>query len=439
MSFRTILYSLLILLLATTFLPLPTAQAEALSFQDVLQQSIDASLDLKMAELDRRLSETDVMGARADYFPTVKAQTDIDYLDDLTGGQSTVTTVGTTVLPSGTRFQNAVTLSVNQTLFDFGARGHKVAMAKKDVLSKREIIRQTRRDIIVKLVDIYADALSAYTSIKAKEAVLPLYQQVFQMKQRLFTAGKASKVDIADEAIQVAQTLHDLQTYQDQFRQKLNDLSYFTKTQYNAEQTQLQGFDELTTDLPLSFQPEQTPEYRSYALQIAQKKEEMLYQRRQAWPSVSFYGSYSLYGFNKTSWPRAWGSFQNRLLDVGVALSVPIFDGLKNHSQVKKLELQIDRLQLERQKKLEDLQHEFQSFQADAKGAEAESMTQSLLTAESFKKMVLVDRLSVQQLIERSNFLKAQADWVNKHWEIEQRNIKRLAARKKLVILAASS
>jgi outer membrane protein TolC len=178
------------------------ADPRVLSLDEVIRKALDNSYELKIARVDVQISKTDVLTARSDYFPNIQARLNTEYLKDLDNTFRPVTSVGNTIIPSGTRFQNSMGLTLNQKITDFGARGQKVRMAKSEVRAKQAVYDQMLRDLKIKMIELYEDALTNYRSIKANEAILALAQQGYQMKKRLNAAGNTSAVDVVTEAIQ---------------------------------------------------------------------------------------------------------------------------------------------------------------------------------------------------------------------------------------------
>jgi outer membrane protein TolC len=161
------------------------ANAQELTLEAILQKAVATSPDLQIAHQDIEIGKADINIAKADYFPTIKAQWDTEYLRDLEKQVSPVVVVGNTFIPSGTRYQNSAGLSLNHTLIDFGIRKRKVQSAKADVLSKAAIYDQSVRDMKLKLMDLYSEALLNYKAMLAHQAILDLAKQGYQMKRRL--------------------------------------------------------------------------------------------------------------------------------------------------------------------------------------------------------------------------------------------------------------
>src|SRR5690606_35199085 len=120
------------------------------------------------------------------YFPQISARLNTERLNDLQKDFGSVVSVGDTVIPAGTRFQNSIGVGLYQKLFDFGARKHKLQMAKADTEARWAEYNQILRDLKIDLIDLYAKALTNYRALVTQQYVLALWQQSYQMKQRLY-------------------------------------------------------------------------------------------------------------------------------------------------------------------------------------------------------------------------------------------------------------
>ncbi len=412
-------------------------QAEVLSLDTVSQQALDTSYDLKIAHVDVQINYTDIKTARAEYYPNLKATLNTEYLKGLQSQFNPVTSVGNSVLASGTRFQNSIGVNFNQNLVDFGARHRKVAMAKDGTRSKAATYFQVLRDLRIKVIDLYTEALISYKAIHANEALLQLAQQNYQLKKRLYQAGTTSNVTVAEEAIEVAQALDNIALFKDQFKQHLENLSYYTHQAYITEETDLEDLkDESSPDEKLSLLVSQTPEARAYDALIAQKQHEIEYLKRQNLPQVSAYSYYNLYGYDQDKWGKAMGNLAQRTVSFGLSVNLPIFDGFKNQAAVEKAKLEQEKLRLQKAQKLAELQHQADLYQTQIEGCRVQFRTKATILNKTQDKLTMVKRLSDEQIVDQTQAIKEHMERIKKQVEVEKSLIQGIAALKKLKILA---
>jgi outer membrane protein TolC len=309
-------------------------------------------------------------------------------------------------------------------------------MAKHATDAKAAEYFQTLRDLRLKLLDIYTNALISYKALQANESLLALAQQGYQFKKRLYQAGTISNLDVADEAIQVAQTLDNIQEYKNQLQQHLQDLTYFTHTPYNPADIELTELQDAPDGHPILVDTTHSPEARMYNALIAQKRSEVAYLKRQYLPQVSLYSYYNLYGFDPDRWAKALNNLSQRTVSLGVSISMPIFDGMKNHAAIQKAELEQEKLVLQKEEKLAQLQHQAQQYQSQVEGYSVQLQTKARILNKTQDKLTMVNRLSDQQIIEQTQTIKEHMERIRKQVDVEKSLIQGISALKKLKILA---
>jgi outer membrane protein len=413
-----------------------TVQAATLDFNTALKRAIQQSYDLKIAQTDIGISQTGVTTARAEYYPTIQGRASIERQKGLQSQPGNVTTVGNTVLPSGTRFQSSIGLSLNHTLTDFGVRKRKLQIAKKDVLVKAHVYDQQLRDLKFSVVDAYAKALINYKSLKASEAVLTLTQEVFQMKKRLYQAKAIPKVDMAEEAITLAQGMDDIEVNKQKLSESLQALSALTREEYDPGELELLGFEDADLgSLPL-FDEQLTPESKVFNLQIQQKQSEVEFLKRQYLPQVSLYSYYNFYGYDVDQLGKAIQNMGARTISVGLSVNMPIFDGFKNKAAVQKAELEKQKLTLQRDDKLADLKNQAKVLATQAQAYSVQLRTKATILNKTQDKMSMLQRLSDQQMIEKSQTVKEHIQRIQRQVQVENSIIQGVAAQKKLQLLS---
>ena len=412
------------------------SSAEVLTLKQLTEQAIRHFYPLKISQIDVKINRTDIKSARSDYFPTIRTSVNIERLKSLQSNPTQVTTIGTTVLPTGTRFQNSISVSLNHTLIDFGVRKQKVAMAKHATEAKASEYSQILRDLKIKLVELYTDALISYKSMKANEALLTLAQKQYNLKKRLHQSGSISTVPVAEDAIQVAQSLDNIQVYKDQYSQKLQSLSYYTRENYDPQTTELEDLSEDTQDGTISVLLQHSPEARMYDALIAQKQSEISYLKRQYLPSVSWYSYYNLYGFDPNHFNQSVSSLSQRTVSLGLSMSLPVFDGFKNQAAIEKAQLEKEKLQLQKEDKLAQLQNQADLYQKQVDGYSVELNTKATILNTTQDKLTMMTRLSEQKIVDQTQAIKEHMGRIQKQVDLEKSMIQGVSALMKLKILA---
>lgn len=410
--------------------------AEVLTLKQLTEQAISHSYPLKISKIDVKINRTDIKAARADYFPTIRTSLNVERLKSLQSNPTQVTTIGTTVLPTGTRFQNSISISVNHTILDFGVRKQKVAMAKYATNAKASEYNQILRDLKIKLIELYADALISYKNLKSNEALLTLAQKQYSLKKRLHESGSISTVPVAEDAIQVAQSLDNIQVYKDQYNQKLQSLSYYTHQNYDPQTTELEDLSEESESASISIPLQHSPEAKIYDALIAQKQSEILSLKKQYLPSLSWYSYYNLYGFDPSHFNQSVSSLSQRTVSLGLSMSLPVFDGFKNQAAIEKAQLEKEKLKLQKEDKLAQLQSQADLYQKQVDGYTVELNTKATILNKTQDKLSMVTRLSEQKIVDQTQAIKDHMDRIQKQVDMEKSLIQGISALMKLKILA---
>jgi outer membrane protein len=413
--------------------------AEPLSLEQITQNALTRSFELKISAVDLALAKNEVKAARVDYFPVIRGNLNTEYQHSLQSQPSQVTTINNIVLPTGTRYQNSIGLNLNHTLLDFGARHYKLASARQGVTAKTLESARLKRELQLKLLDLYTDALISYKSKKAHEALFQLAQQQYLLKRRLQEAGHLSSVPAAEEAIQMAQHLDSIQVYNDQLAQKLQSLSYYTQDHYEAPSTELTDLVEDTPPDAIRITVTKSPDAHLYDALIAQKLAEISALKRQALPTVSWYSYYSLYGFNPDSWGKSVTDLSQRTVSVGLSVNLPIFDGFKNQTAIERVQLEKQKLQLQKEEKLAQLQNQADGYQQQADGYGVELKTKAVILNKTQDKLSMLTRLTEQKVVDSTQAVQEHMSRIQKQLDVEKSIIQHVAAVKKLKILAEGS
>jgi outer membrane protein TolC len=427
----------LLILCVMCKLSMDVAYGITLDFDQVLKQALHNSYDLKIAQVNIGISKTGVISARSEYFPVIQARASLERLKGLQTLPGNVTTIGTMVLPTGTRYQETVGLSLTHTLYDFGVRKRKLAIAKKDVQVNTSTYEQQLRDFKFSLIDAYVQALISYKSLKANEVTTLLAQDVFQMKKRLYQASVIPKTELAEEAINLAQALDNQEEARQKLAENLQALSGLTRQEYEPSDIEILNFqDEALKDLP-AFSQQLTPEAKMYEMKIKQKQDEVEFLKRQYMPQVSVYSYYNLYGYNIDHMSRALQNLGPRTVSMGLSVTLPVFDGFKNYASIKKAELEKQKLVLQRDQKLADLKNQARLLEKQAKFYSVQLKTKATIVNKTQDKMSMLKQLSDEQLVEKTQTTKAHIQRIQHQVEVESAMIQSLAAIKKLQLLAA--
>lgn len=412
-----------------------------LTYRNTLQKAMDNSFDLKMSKLDIDISKAELKGARADLFPTLYTQFNTEYNNGL-GNQSNINYVGNTVVSSYTQYRNLVSLGMQYNLFDFGAINKKVLMAKKDVESKKVSYDIQIKDLKLKILDLYTKILEVNNEIKTKSEILKVYEQIFHNKERLFVAGTSDKISVMDEAVKIARTQDDIENSQLELKKTLADLSSYTLQKYEVKKLDVLDFEEMNIpnatipvnnfqplqgkiaekDVDLSFNPDNSLEAKFYDFEIEKKKAEFEMYKRQRYPAFKLYTNYLLYGQDPNSYASSYSDFKQASIAFGISGTFAFFDGFKNRASKEKAALELQRLQFEKEKKLNDIRTAYEKSYGAYDSYNEDLVIKKDLLNKIKGKLSAVDRMLQNGLAEKNDLLNSKADLLTQEFEL-QKNI----------------
>lgn len=415
--------------------------AVELDYKNVQKTAIDNSFDLKLAQYDISMSKAQLKAVRADWYPTLSLQFNSEYNKDLSGGKGTYAYAGNTMITPYTQFRDMFYLTASYNLFDFGVQGRKVHIAKQEIAQKEINYNLQLKELKLKILELYAKAQQYNNTINTKSQILTLYENMFTNKERIYKSGMSNKLSVMDEAVKIAKIQNEIETSRLELKNTLEDLSYYTNTQYDISDISVKRLDESApydwslveengnallkskvdrNDYKISFIPDLTDESQYYDIEIDKKKAELSILKRQLLPSFKLYTAYSLYGQNPNNYYSSIQDIGQRSFIVGISSQYVFFDGFKNHANREKTKLEIEKLQVEKEKKLAELDNKYRKSYKSYESYNEELTTNKELLATVKEKLDAVNRLNTNRLIEQNELLSTKAELLNQEYELEQ-------------------
>ncbi|MCX5811151.1 MAG: TolC family protein [Proteobacteria bacterium] len=419
-----------------TFSPGLTFASQILDLDGVTERALENSHDVKLSSLDIHISRSMQKRAYSLYYPTFNARWNSEYVKDLSGGAPQVTAIGDTIISESTYYHNSLSVAASYNLFDFGSTRKKVFIAKKDVDVKMMVYIRQIRDIKIKVLNLYTDLLTSRKELEAKKELLSLYKELSLTKERLYFAGAISKIEMVDEALSVVKTLEAIDNLELRLKTVLQDLSFYTGEDYDANSVKVQEFEGCEQDYENSFNPEKSPEFRMYALEIEKKKAELDILKRERFPQFGLYSRYVWYGQDRNNYEASVNDIRDRNYFIGISATLPIFEGFKTNAEMEKTALEIERLKVEKQKKLAEL------INRHAKLNETRVMhirgleNQKDMLAKVEEKLSMTKRLAEQNVADLIELLNRRIELINQRLELTKTMITKVATIKELQMLS---
>ncbi len=418
------------------------AYADDLNYKEVMVNAVNNSFDLKMSAVDIDISNAQLKAVRADWYPTLSMQFNTEHNSDLANGRGNYAYAGNTMITPYTQYRNMLYLTLSYNIFDFGIQGKKVDIAKKELEQKKISYEIQLKDLKLKVLDLYTKTQQYTKEINTKTEIFSIYENMFHNKERMYKAGIDNKLSVMDEAVKMARAQNDIENSKLSLKNTLEDLSVFTQNKYDYENLTVNDINVQNTeyedyiipfdyenilqtsiekeDIRPYFNSQNSLEATYYDLEIEKKKSELSILKRQLLPTFRFYTGYSLYGQNPNNY---WGSVQDvgqRSLIIGISSNFVFFDGFKNKANREKTSLEIQKLVYEKEKKLAELQNQYEkSYQSYDTYTNELIIKQNLLNAVE-EKLLALERLHANKLAEQNELLSAKADLLNQKFELEQ-------------------
>ena len=332
------------------------------TLQDCIDYAMENNITLKKSQLKKQSATEDLKGAKAALLPTVSASTNqsLGYQPWKDTGMAYVTngTVNTKV--DKTSYNGSYSLSGQWTVWNGGRNTNTI---KLDRLAEQEAelsSRETANSIQERIAQIFSQILYLDESVKVNEQMLESSKKNEERGQEMLNVGKMSKADLAQLSAQRANDEYSI------VESKTQLMNYKLQMKQLLEITDETEFEvavpEIGDEMILAAIPALQTVYEEALLsrpeiersQLAVKGSEVSVSIAKAgWmPNVSVTGGVttSTNSLSGTGWGSQFKSNVNTQLGLGV--SMPIYDGRSTKTAVNKAKIQ----QLQARLDLQDLQ-----------------------------------------------------------------------------------
>ena len=332
------------------------------TLQDCIDYAMENNITLKKSQLQKQSATEDLKGAKGALLPTFSASTNqsLGYQPWKDTGMAYVTngTVNTKV--DKTSYNGSYSLSGQWTVWNGGRNTNTI---KLDRLAEQEAelsSRETANSIQERIAQIFSQILYLDESVKVNEQMLESSKKNEERGQEMLNVGKMSKADLAQLSAQRANDEYSI------VESKTQLMNYKLQMKQLLEITDETAFDvavpEIGDEMILAAIPALQTVYEEALLsrpeiersQLAVKGSEVSVSIAKAgWmPNVSVTGGVttSTNSLSGTGWGSQFKSNVNTQLGLGV--SMPIYDGRSTKTAVNKAKIQ----QLQARLDLQDLQ-----------------------------------------------------------------------------------
>jgi outer membrane protein len=354
------------MLAALAFFVMATAQGETWSYQDCLSYARLHNISLQKSKLTEQSSDYDLEAAQAQWQPTLDFATNQSYTN--TPWANTNKNV----------YASSYGLNAGWTVWDGGVRSNDIKSAKLrksiDALATEDISRNLETD----LLQVYINILYAKENIDIYQEAVALSQKQTERAKALMESGRLSKVDYAQLKAQLEQDNYALVNAQgtyDSRRMELkkllelgitNDITLEDVNWTSQEVLEALPSIESTYELALS------NDVQMQSLDLEKEDAELAVKTAKAGklPKISLSAGVG------TSYVSSGAAFGTQLKkgvneNIGLTLSVPIFDNKKTKVAVAKANINMLNADLDKISRETELAQSVESWYIDARAAQS--------------------------------------------------------------------
>lgn len=336
-------------ILSLFILPLVLFAQNSFSIEDAINYGLENNTDFKNIKLDAEIRKEFAFEVMTEGFPKINVNLDYGF-----AFKQQVSIVPAGVFgPNEQEFifaqPQATTLKadVQQLIFDaryiYGLKARSALIATAD-----QQIEQARISTTESIVKAYYGALisqQAFELLSQNEAVL---QKILFETTQTYKAGLTDELSVNRLELNLLNLQSQIQKQKNQSTNALLNLKYILGMPSDEELNLTESFESLVEDLDLNLSQSIDTENR-IELQLLKNQEELkgydIKQARSAYfPSLygfAYYGTLAQrqqFDFFDTN--LRWFDFGS----VGFTLKIPVFDGLKAHSQVQQRKLELEKI-----------------------------------------------------------------------------------------------
>jgi len=405
--------------------------AQSISFEQVVNESLKKSLELKIIEVNKKITEAKVEEISSLYYPTLGVSIYQQYSENLDSEERSGTTIGSTYIGSQTQYESSTSFQMDYTLYDFGVRSSKEKIAKIERKLVDFTLDEHAQKLKLKLLDIYSRLLTYSSEMQHFTSIKSLLSKIYQQTKRLYEAGEVDKLSVSDRAIELVELDQKIESAKAGLKEQLEQLSFFTKESYD-EDIQPLGFNQKSSS---TITYNETATHQSFQAKKEQKEQELELLDAELYPSINFFGRYNMYGAKVTSIWTSMYHMRKRNYVVGLGVNYTLFEGFKSSASKKRLKAEKLQLELQDQEQEEIFAQQQKANEQKVQSiiTQIEQTTQSI--AQQEQKTQMLTRLQAQQEVDGISVLKNKVSAIYKQLALDKNLIEQQSKLKEMEIL----
>ncbi|MEM0992692.1 MAG: TolC family protein [Bacteroidota bacterium] len=337
---------------------------EEYNLLSAIAQALDQNLSLNADQKDIDLVGQDIQNAKSDYLPLIEAGVTANYVDpklaEISFGQNP-------------EFSTAGTITASQLIYS-RAVSTNIAIQKKLLSAQQENFNAAQLDVVADVSSVYLSTLIAKVNARIQLQNLNLTKQNLQLARQNFEVGESGKADVLRFESEVAQNTQSMVEAINQLEQNFVLLNQLLNNpvdrgidvedvaldedlleKYNYEELTAYLDDTNLRDRFIEFLVQEAlrnaPELRSlnYNLEATQYSVD-LFDKGRYYPTIAAQGQYnavfSRNGAGSETQLVTGGAVPNTNYNLGVNISLPIFNQNQNNINLQTAKIQKEQLSL---------------------------------------------------------------------------------------------
>ncbi len=384
------------------------------SYEECLDRAIASNTDIRQTLLSILEADEDVASAKDAWLPSVDFSTNHGYTNYPVPASST----------KGNIYNSHYGVNASWTVWEGNARKYRLESAKllrkQQQLAGEDIVKELKLGIL----QAYLNILYSREAVNIAAKTLEVSKSQTERMRKLVESGRESKVDLAQIESQMAQDQYNLTRAQSDLATNKMNLKKLMVLglDYDLNVVQVNFSDsEVTAPLPAMKETYLAaigwlPGLKSNALSSEIYANDVKIAQAGSAPNISLNGGV---GTGYTTGGRDWGYQMGHGVNenIGVTLSVPIYDGNKTKRAVAKARLAEMEADISRYQLLNDLSQTIESLYIDARNAQAKYKSGMVQLEAMEETSRLVDRQFELGLVNPLELLTAHNNLLNARLE----------------------
>lgn len=350
------------------------APIKTLSLQESMDTAMAENLSMKAAEEKVETAKQKVNEARAGFMPVLSASGSYVFFGKLPTveldlglppeimemfGVEGAQDSGPTEIETGSEDSYRAGLSLQQPIFTWGKILNNYKQSKLSLEASKQELEAVKQQIALDVTTAFYNILLTEKLVNVGNMAVDQVESHLGIAQKLFDAGVATNFDVLRAKVRLANTKSRLIRVQNGLRLAKDNLKNIINMEMDTQITAVGELIyyplELSLDQLIESAMSNRPELKQLQFQELAGEKFISLAKAGNKPSLAMIGNYNYDSyadrlkdiFEKDEWNNSW--------NIGVALQVPIFDGLSTRSRVKQAKSGLRQIQIGREQLLDGI------------------------------------------------------------------------------------